>query len=168
MLWSLKTKRRRRGWCSCGLLPPLCVTYGTIRAARVYAAPVAAVSATWGHPWCPGCEHPGWPNLDIPGEAPRWKYFLAKETGNGDCSKNQDFTAVKPPVPVLAVLVLDGLWLFSTVPLNEDSHSETVRVLQLPGCSYRVGQFREHLFCRRFYGWGHWAQWEPRSASPLF
>lgn len=87
---------------------------------------------TWGHPWCQGQSPCGQaPTVTEPKHPWRRGCYMKMFPGkrNGDCSKNQEFTSLKPPVPAPAIPVPVGLWLFLTVPLKEMSYSETVFVL---------------------------------------
>ena len=173
MMWILKKKQRRRGWYSCGLLPPLCVLSKATSVLHGSMLPCYQQWVpTWGHPRGQGqrpCEQaPGLTEPRHPWTGCYMKVFSCKGDGEWRSLEEPRFRSCETTLPSISNPGACWIAIVFKSTLKWELSLWNVCVPQLMGCSYHVGQLCEHLFCRHCYGCGHWTQWEPRSASPLF
>lgn len=127
--------------------------------------------STWGHPWRQGqrpCEQaPRVTESGHPWRGCYMKVFSCKGDGEWRLLEEPRFHSCETTHPSTSKPGARWTVIIFNSALKWELSLWNVHVPQLLGCSYHVGLLCEHLFCRHFYGCGHWTQWEPRSASPL-
>lgn len=169
MIWSLKTEEKGIAAVCC----PRCVLSKAPSVLHVSTLPHYRQRVpAWGHPWCQGqrpCEQaPRVIESRHPWRGCYVKVFSCKGDEEWWLLEEPRFHSCETTSPSASNSGACWIVIIFNSTFKWELSLWNMHVPQLLGCSYHVGQLCEHLFCRHFYGCGHWTQWEPRSASPLF